>query len=74
MIYPTKTMCFTEGQNVGFLRGMLVNEAGNLTVPLKRNYLYAIWRRTSCTVDIDNSATTPLTIQALKAACAGVGG
>lgn len=74
MIYPTKTACFTEGQNVGFLRGMLVNEAGNLMTPLKRNYLYAIWRRTSCRVDAYHSATTPMTIQAIRAACAGFQG
>jgi len=68
MIRPQTSGCFREGQNIAYLRVKGVNELGRLSGNFK-NYLYAIWQRTSCTRDVPWVATTQIWLQALQATC-----
>jgi hypothetical protein len=74
MIAPSKSQCFREGQNVGFLDGpAFVNDRGRLGGKPK-DYLYVVWRRVSCCKDLTDVPAAEAVLASLGAACAGMGG
>ena len=71
MVLPQMSSWFREGQNVAFLRVRGVSEGGRL-LGLNRNYLYAIWQKTTCKRDIPVIWTTEAWITGLQAACGAI--
>jgi hypothetical protein len=71
MIFPQSSSCFSEGQNIGLLRLKRVNEMGRLWSGKSRNYLYATWKRVSCTRDIPWAYFTKMWLGVLEGACSG---
>ena len=68
MVYPQMSSPFREGQNVAFLRAKNVSEGGRL-FRFSRNFLYAIWQKTTCKRDLPAIWTSKAWISGLKAAC-----
>lgn len=68
MISPQASSCFREGQNIAILQVKGVGELGRLTGKFK-NYLYAIWQRTSCVKDAPWVASTQAWLSTLQSTC-----
>ena len=71
MIYPQVSSSFREGQNIGYLRLMQVNEVGRLGGKFTK-FLYVIWQQTTCTVDRITGNLSKVWIKGVKAACKGL--
>lgn len=72
MVYPQASSCFREGQNVGILQGLGVNELGRLTSGKLKNYLYTTWKRVSCTRDLPYVPEVYAGVELMGAVCKGI--
>lgn len=72
MIYPQSSTLFREGQNIGVLRLKGVSEMGRLWNMKPKNYLYATWKRVSCTREAYYPVTSQAWISFMQAACRGI--
>ncbi|MBI2603776.1 MAG: hypothetical protein HYW48_12055 [Deltaproteobacteria bacterium] len=68
MVFPQMSSPFREGQNVAFLRTKGVTEVGRLSGNIK-NYLYAIWQKTTCKRDIPHIWEAKLWLGEIATAC-----
>jgi len=74
MIYPNKTSCFREGQNMSLLEMPLnVNEIGRLK-KLKKGFLFVIWQKTTCKRDWPAVWVSKGIKSIIKGVCKGLGG
>ena len=74
MIYPNKTSCFREGQNMSLLEIPLnVNEIGRLK-KLKKGFLFVIWQKTTCKRDWPAVWVSKGIKSIIKGVCKGLGG
>jgi hypothetical protein len=74
MIFPQSTSCFREGQNVGLLENVNnVREMGRLKGKMK-GYLFTVWGKVSCCRDLAEVPVVFAEIEAMMAACKGLGG
>jgi hypothetical protein len=74
MIYPQASTCFREGESPGLLealRGMR-EEARLLGKP--NGYLFVVWKKVSCCMDIPVALETALALVAIEVACAPIPG
>lgn len=71
MILPNETSCFREGENIGFLEGAKnLRELGRLTGKGGlRGYLFTVYRKMSCCLDVPEMVTSQAVLGALKASC-----
>lgn len=74
MIYPQTTSCFREGQNIGLLENIRnLRELGRVKGKMK-GYLFTVWGKVSCCREFDEAPATLVEIEAMVAACKGLGG
>lgn len=71
MVYPNKTSCFREGENIASLQLKGVNETGRLTGKMK-NYLYVSWQKVSCKKEWVSVPIVQTGIQIAKGVCKGL--
>lgn len=68
MILPQASSSFKEGQGIQVLQALGVNELGRLN-GIPKGYLYAIWQKTSCTVDLPWILASKGIIESLILSC-----
>jgi hypothetical protein len=75
MLYPQSSSCFREGQNVSILDTYKnVREIGRLTSGKVKGHLFTVWSKVSCCRDLAEVPAAYIAIEAMKLACAGLGG
>jgi len=75
MISPQTSMCFREGQNVGFLENFNnVRELGRLKNGKLKGHLFVIYSKVSCCKEFTDVAVTFAATEAMIAACKAMGG
>ena len=74
MIQPQNSSCFREGMNPGFLEtvGQVREKKRMLGKP--NGYLFTVWKKVSCCVDIPAAVEAALAIEALVLGCQLDGG
>lgn len=74
MISPQSSSCFREGQNVGLLETVKnVRELGRITSGKLKGYLFVVWSKVSCCQDLAEVPAAYIAIEAMMAACKGLG-
>jgi len=74
MISPQSSSCFREGQNTGLLETIKnVRELGRLKNGEFKGHLFTVWSKVSCCRDVSEVASAYVAIEAINAACAGIG-
>lgn len=74
MIYPQATSCFREGQNMGILENLNnVRELGRLSSGKLKGHLFVVWSKVSCCHDWAEVPWDYAAIEAISAACKGLG-
>ncbi len=71
MVLPNQSASFFEGENVSWLLPSGVHELGRFRGPFK-NYLYAVWQKTTCVQDWPAVWYSRLWIAFIQSACKGV--
>lgn len=74
MISPQSSSCFREGQNAGLLETVKgVRELGRLTSGKLKGHLFVVWSKVDCCRDFALVPEAIAVIEAMIAACQGVG-
>ncbi len=74
MISPQSSSCFREGQNSGLLETIKnVREIGRLKSGEIKGHLFTVWSKVICCRDLAEVPAAYLAIEAINAACAGIG-
>lgn len=71
MVYPSKSACFREGENIALLSLKNVNETGRITSGIPKSYLYASWQKVTCKRDWAEVPAMQAGIQLAKSICQG---
>jgi hypothetical protein len=74
MIYPQASSCFREGMSPGLLEALkgVREEARIFGKP--NGYLFVVWKKTSCCMDIPVAVETALALVAIELACIPIPG
>ena len=72
MITPQSSSPFQMGENIAVLRAKSVTEMGRLMGGERKNYLYVIWKKVSCTREWPAVPAIRAGIEIIKGVCEGI--